>query len=50
MKSQAAISTALMNYSKIILLKYTTIDRDEKYVNNEPTKFKTLFSLETSEY
>jgi len=45
MKSQAASSTALVNYSKIILLKYTTIGRLEKYFTYNTTKFKCFSVL-----
>jgi len=51
LKLQAAISTALVNYSKKkILLKYTKIVRFENYFNNYTTKFKMLFKLEFYKY
>jgi len=51
MKSQAASSTAFVNYSKKkILLKYTTIVRFEKCVKNDTTKFKMIFKLEFFKY
>jgi len=46
MKLQAASSTAIVNYLKIILLKYTKMERIEKYIKNDTTKFKMLFKLE----
>jgi hypothetical protein len=33
--SQAASSTALVNYSKTLPLKYTTIERFDKYIKND---------------
>jgi hypothetical protein len=44
MKSQAASWTALVNYSKILLLTYTAIDRFEKYIYHN--KKKNLSILE----
>jgi len=45
MKSQEARSTALVNYSKTIPLKHTTINRPEKYIYNITKKFKMLCNL-----
>jgi hypothetical protein len=45
MNFQLASSTAIVDYSKIILLKYTTVLRFEKCVKNDPTKFKIFSSL-----
>ena len=42
LKSQAASTTALVNYSKILPLKCTTIERPEKYIYNDTKKFKCL--------
>ena len=42
MKLQAASSTALVNYLKILPLKYTTIDRSEKNIYDDTKKFKCL--------
>jgi hypothetical protein len=45
MKSQAASSTVFVSYSKILLLKYTTIDRFEKYTYNDEKKLKRFYRL-----
>ena len=45
MMSQAASSTALANYSKILPLKYTTLSNFEKYIYNDTKKFKILYRL-----
>ena len=45
MKSQASSSIALVNYSKILQVKYTTINRFEKYNYNDTKKFKMLNRL-----
>jgi len=45
MKSQAASSTAVVNYWIILLLKCTTIDVFLKYVNKNKTNFRMLFIL-----
>jgi len=42
MKSQAASSTAIANYSKILPLKFTTIERFDKYIENDK-KIKNIF-------
>jgi len=39
------ILTALVNYSKIIALKYKTINSFEKYIYNETKKFKIINML-----
>jgi len=39
MDAQAGRSTALVNYSKILALKYTKINRLEKSINNDYKKF-----------
>ena len=44
MKSQAASSTALVNYSKILPPK-CTIDSFDKYINNDPKKLEMFFRL-----
>jgi len=45
MKSQAATSTALVNYLKILPLKYTKINRFKKYIYNDTNKFKMIYML-----
>jgi len=40
MKSQAACSTTTANYSKILPLKYTTVERFDKYFQNYKKKLK----------
>jgi hypothetical protein len=49
MISQLARSTAVVNYSKIIQLKYTAVIFAE-CVKNDSTKFKILFKLEFFKY
>jgi len=44
-KSQAASLTALVNYSIIFPLKFTTINVFLKYINKDKTNFRMLFSL-----
>jgi hypothetical protein len=44
MRSQAVSSKALVNYSKILPLKYTT-DNFEKYIYNDKKKFKLFYRL-----
>jgi hypothetical protein len=44
-KSQAVTSTALVNYSKILPLKYTKINRFKKYIYNDTNKFKMIYML-----
>jgi hypothetical protein len=45
MMSQPASLTALLNYSKILPLKYTTLSSFEKYIYNDMKKFKMLNRL-----
>ena len=40
MKSRAASSTVIANYSKILPLKFTTIDRFDKYITDDKKKLK----------
>jgi len=45
LKSQAASSTALVDYWIILLLKCTTIDVFLNYINKNKTNFRMFFSL-----
>jgi len=49
MKSEATSSTAIANYSKILPLKYTTIERFDKYIKNDK-KIKIFFRLVLFKY
>jgi hypothetical protein len=42
-KSQAASSIANANYSKILPLKFTIIERFDKYIENDKKKIKSIF-------
>jgi hypothetical protein len=50
MRSQAASSTALVNYSKILALKYSIMDGFWKYIKRNTKKYKMIFRLVFLEY